>query len=216
MLDEPARRCPTTSARLPFLTLVMKAPSLPVSVIFPPTTCTQRRRGHKQCVTFSGWVFFVLLQLWSFCRCDPALDGRSLWGPAGSRPPGARPTSCSAWCVRSGGHPLWMAAMTPGAAGEVVRSRVGDKRWESVSIQGRGKHIKASTRVSLTLTCHTVGSKEWQSQSPAQRERGKWVRRPGDLHVSCRFSVGVKCRDLVALTHQPSLATNECFLGLDF
>lgn len=34
----PARRCPTTSARLPFLTLVMKAPSLPASVIFPPTT----------------------------------------------------------------------------------------------------------------------------------------------------------------------------------
>lgn len=39
-LDSPALRWPTTSARLPFLTLVMKAPSLPVSVIFPPTTCT--------------------------------------------------------------------------------------------------------------------------------------------------------------------------------
>lgn len=37
----PARRCPTTSARLPFLTLVIKAPSRPVSVIFPPTTCKQ-------------------------------------------------------------------------------------------------------------------------------------------------------------------------------
>lgn len=34
----PALRCPTTSARLPFLTLVMKAPNLPDSVILPPTT----------------------------------------------------------------------------------------------------------------------------------------------------------------------------------
>lgn len=37
-MTSPARKWPTTSARLPFLTLVMKAPSLPVSVIFPPTT----------------------------------------------------------------------------------------------------------------------------------------------------------------------------------
>lgn len=37
----PALRCPTTSARLPFFTLVMKAPSLPASVIFPPTTCKE-------------------------------------------------------------------------------------------------------------------------------------------------------------------------------
>lgn len=35
----PGRRCPTVSARLPFFTLVMKAQSLPDSVIFPPTTC---------------------------------------------------------------------------------------------------------------------------------------------------------------------------------
>lgn len=37
----PALRCPTTSARLPFFTLVMKAPNLPDSVILPPTTCTE-------------------------------------------------------------------------------------------------------------------------------------------------------------------------------
>ena len=37
----PGLRCPTVSARLPFLTLVMKAQSLPDSVIFPPTTCRE-------------------------------------------------------------------------------------------------------------------------------------------------------------------------------
>lgn len=35
----PGLRCPTVSARLPFLTLVIKAQSLPDSVILPPTTC---------------------------------------------------------------------------------------------------------------------------------------------------------------------------------
>lgn len=42
-LNSPALRCPTTSARLPFLTLVMKAPNLPDSVILPPTTCSDRQ-----------------------------------------------------------------------------------------------------------------------------------------------------------------------------
>lgn len=44
----PARRCPTTSARLPFLTLVMKAPSLPVSVILPPTTYTYGEENEEE------------------------------------------------------------------------------------------------------------------------------------------------------------------------
>ncbi len=38
----PGLRCPTVSARLPFRTLVMKAQSLPDSVILPPTTCRSR------------------------------------------------------------------------------------------------------------------------------------------------------------------------------
>lgn len=45
LLCLPALRCPTTSARLPFLTLVMKAPNLPDSVILPPTTWTQSWRS---------------------------------------------------------------------------------------------------------------------------------------------------------------------------
>lgn len=40
----PGLRCPTVSARLPFLTLVMKAQSLPDSVILPPTTWGSRER----------------------------------------------------------------------------------------------------------------------------------------------------------------------------
>lgn len=44
----PARKCPTMSARLPFLTLVMKAPRRPVSVIFPPTTWGRQRDAEDQ------------------------------------------------------------------------------------------------------------------------------------------------------------------------
>lgn len=67
----PARRCPTTSARLPFLTLVMKAPSLPISVIFPPTTCKQKRHGHQQRVMFGG--IFPLRQTTGFLNRNHSL-----------------------------------------------------------------------------------------------------------------------------------------------
>lgn len=50
----PGLRCPTVSARLPFLTLVIKAQSLPDSVILPPTTCGSRE------VLLKTWVSAVL------------------------------------------------------------------------------------------------------------------------------------------------------------
>lgn len=46
----PGLRCPTVSARLPFLTLVMKAQSLPDSVILPPTTWRSREVQQKMSV----------------------------------------------------------------------------------------------------------------------------------------------------------------------
>lgn len=112
--QSPARRCPTTSARLPFFTLVMKAPSLPVSVIFPPTTCRQVRGGLLSEVdtTFAAKQNYPSI----YICCSPS-------GPAGTRPHGAEPTSCLAWCVRSGGRPLWTAATSPGAAGNT------ENRW---------------------------------------------------------------------------------------
>lgn len=107
----PARRCPTTSARLPFLTLVIKAPSLPVSVIFPPTTWKKTRR--TECLL--QWVFFSAQANFSQAGSDLALNGEMTpclpWGRGVSRPRGAWLTSCLAWCVQSGGRPLWTAAM---------------------------------------------------------------------------------------------------------
>lgn len=116
----PARRCPTTSARLPFLTLVIKAPSLPVSVIFPPTTWKKTRRiEHRVPSSVSVFqfirYFFSAQANFSQAGSDLALNGEMTpclpWGRGVSRPRGAWLTSCLAWCVQSGGRPLWMAAM---------------------------------------------------------------------------------------------------------
>ena len=40
--NSPGLRCPTASAMLPFFTFSMRAPILPLSIIFPPTTLSPR------------------------------------------------------------------------------------------------------------------------------------------------------------------------------
>lgn len=77
----PARRCPTTSARLPFLTLVIKAPSLPVSVIFPPTTWKKTRwTEHRVPSSVSVFPIHTLFFLSTSKLFTSRLWSRSEWG----------------------------------------------------------------------------------------------------------------------------------------
>lgn len=79
-------------------------------------TETTEHNTTKQCFLqcFLILILFSLSGALNTCKvlqtsCLPSVQG-------GSRPRGAWPTSCLAWCVRSCGRPLWMAAMLPDAA----------------------------------------------------------------------------------------------------
>lgn len=97
-LNSPALRCPTTSARLPFLTLVMKAPNLPDSVILPPTTCSDRQSNLSN----TGG---------RYTQDTSQAPPRWPLTPAWLRLPSAwRRSSCWAWSARSDGRPPWTVA----------------------------------------------------------------------------------------------------------